>query len=37
MQKLHILHYDARPQVKVLLYYLQQLVFVPVGRAVIKH
>lgn len=37
MQKLHILHYDPGPQVKVLLYYLQQFIFVPVGRAVIKH
>lgn len=37
MQKLHILHYDPGPQVKVLLYYLQQLVLVPVGCAVIKH
>lgn len=35
--KLHILHNDPWPQVKVLLYDLQQLVFVPGRRAVVKH
>lgn len=35
--KLHILHDDSRPQVKVLLHDLQQLVLVPVRRAVVKH
>lgn len=36
-EKLHVLHNDSRPQVKVLLYDLQQLIFVPVRRAVVKH
>lgn len=37
MKKLHLLHYNPRPQVKVLLYNLQQLVFIPVRRAIVKH
>lgn len=36
-EKLHVLHDNPRPQVKVLLHNLQQLVFVPVGCTVIKH
>lgn len=36
-EQLHLLHNDPGPQVKVLLYYLQQLVLVPVRWAVVKH
>lgn len=36
-EKLHVLHDNPRPQVKVLLHNLQQLVFVPVRCTVIKH
>lgn len=35
--KLRILHDDSRPQVKVLLHDLQQLVLVPGRRAVVEH
>lgn len=37
VRKLAVLHDDTGPQVKVLLHDLQQLVLVPVGRAVVEH